>query len=604
VNEASVQVIEEANMKKSQKKLRCGDLCVSEWKAELSNIEMEEREFILTGLLEGFRITNVGNTEDLPVTETENYASCAQHHEAVTKQIEEEIENGRYVKAKDKPRMVSPLGALPKADGKVRLIHDASAPMGNSINDNYEMREKVKYDSVNDFCKQIARNWFMAKVDLQSAFRSVGIHPVDYEATGLKWRFPGNRKATFLQDRRLPFGCRASVEVFHSLSKAVKKMVSARGVQAVSCLLDDFAVAGPSFESCDRALGILIDILRRLGFSINWKKVECPSQCMQFLGVEIDSVKGTMTLPEEKRKQFCEEVHAMSQKTRISKRNLQKLCGKLNWVCQVVRVGSAFARPLYSALSALKQSQHTVRPDQCFRDAMNWWKAALRSIRPVKIWQEKREKIVMETDASLTGAGVVLRSENCVDWLYINWQLEGRGCFTGLHINYLEAVTPLLALLRLGSSVKNARISIYCDSEAACGMLNRGSSANMQVNRLFQTASLWCIATGCTFKAFHVPGSFQIYCDALSRLTDSSQLVNFCCRMFDSPSQCSRLLGHGLSAASNHFLALQVLALKSRLALTPATDTSSATHTQRGLGRRTAATCEPGTHSAARITFE
>jgi hypothetical protein len=575
-----------------------------EWESELRGIEIaeDEKEFILTGLHEGFRLTRAAETDELPDTETENYASCALQRAKVELQIQEEVVNGRYVKVKMKPKMVSPLGALPKADGRIRLIHDASVPLERSVNDWYDMKQKIKYDSVEKFCQQIGRGWYMAKVDLQSAFRSVGIHPIDLEATGLKWKFAGEKCATYMQDRRLPFGCRASVDVFHRLSTSVKKMMKVKGAEAVACLLDDFAVAGASQESCLRALNSLIDLLRRLGFSINWKKVECPTQRLQFLGVEIDTMAGTMTLPEEKRILFSEEVQRNCQKTRISKRALQKLCGKLNWVCQVVRVGRAFARPVYSALSTLKHSHNTVRPDKCLKDTLHWWKAALNKVRPVKIWPENRKSLAMETDASLKGAGVIIRmAEGCTDWLYMNWEAEAKGKFAKFHINYLEAAAPLLAILSLGRDVKNCSISIYCDSEAACGMLNRGSSANPTINRLLQTVSLWCISTECDFKAFHVPGTFQIFSDALSRCDESQHLINFCCRMFGSLHFLHFLLGHGISLASENFLALQVLALRSRLALTPATATSSAMRSQPELNRHTAATCVHGATSVNRM---
>ena len=34
-----------------------------------------------------------------------------------------------------KPELISPLGAIPKTAGGVRLIHDCSRPAGNSLND-------------------------------------------------------------------------------------------------------------------------------------------------------------------------------------------------------------------------------------------------------------------------------------------------------------------------------------------------------------------------------------------------------------------------------------------------------------------------------------
>ena len=46
--------------------------------------------------------------------------------------------------------------------------------------------------------------------------------------------------------------------------------------------------------------------IRKLGFSINWKKVVDPSQVLVFLGIEIDTVKLELRLPKDKLMQLKE----------------------------------------------------------------------------------------------------------------------------------------------------------------------------------------------------------------------------------------------------------------------------------------------------------
>ena len=47
---------------------------------------------------------------------------------------------------------------------------------------------------------------YFAKIDLANAYRSVKIHPSNYKATDLKWRFKGDKNFTYMIDERLPFG--------------------------------------------------------------------------------------------------------------------------------------------------------------------------------------------------------------------------------------------------------------------------------------------------------------------------------------------------------------------------------------------------------------
>ena len=52
----------------------------------------------------------------------------------VEAQIKEEISNGRYIVTRDKPLVISALGAIPKPDsGDLRLIHDCSRPEGLGV---------------------------------------------------------------------------------------------------------------------------------------------------------------------------------------------------------------------------------------------------------------------------------------------------------------------------------------------------------------------------------------------------------------------------------------------------------------------------------------
>ena len=53
--------------------------------------------------------------------------------------------DGHYVKTTSKPRVVSPLGAIPKDGGdEVWLIHDGSRPLGDAMND-YSTLYPIRY---------------------------------------------------------------------------------------------------------------------------------------------------------------------------------------------------------------------------------------------------------------------------------------------------------------------------------------------------------------------------------------------------------------------------------------------------------------------------
>ena len=102
---------------------------------------------------------------------------------------------------------------------------------------------------------------FMAKVDLQAAYRSVGINKEQFTLTGLKWQFEGDNSPTYLVDTKLPFGSRKSPPIFNRISQAVQRMMLRRNHKCV-VMLDDFLVSACTFSKCLDAYNTLITLLR------------------------------------------------------------------------------------------------------------------------------------------------------------------------------------------------------------------------------------------------------------------------------------------------------------------------------------------------------
>ena len=118
----------------------------------------------------------------------------------VEQTILDEIQQGNYVITAKKPTVVSALGAIPKPNSsKVRLIHDCSRPHGQAVNNFISIRS-FKFQTLDDAIKLLKPNYYMAKIDLKHAYRSVPIHPANYKATGCKWRFLWDDFDTYFYD--------------------------------------------------------------------------------------------------------------------------------------------------------------------------------------------------------------------------------------------------------------------------------------------------------------------------------------------------------------------------------------------------------------------
>ena len=212
-------------------------LSLAAWCEELGNDP--DREFILSGIENGFDII-ADNAEFAPVS-CDNHPSArpgSPLYGAATSQIIKEIECGNYIICDDVPKIVSPMGVIPKPDRDVRLIHDCSRPVGKAVNDYCNVVWHQKFARVDDAAKFMSPGCYFAKVDLRSAYRSVNLSKASQEVTGLKWVLNG--ETVYLRDSKLLFGAKLSPGIFHRLTQAVKRIMARKGYDLLVVYLDDF----------------------------------------------------------------------------------------------------------------------------------------------------------------------------------------------------------------------------------------------------------------------------------------------------------------------------------------------------------------------------
>ena len=115
-----------------------GSLDPAAWSELLPNSDFDYN-FIIEGVKNGFNIMN--NLSDLSFMHNfgepvicNNYKSALNNTVKVEKQLLSEFALGNYQLSNTPPLLVSALGDIPKRNGSVRLIHDASLPEVLGIN--------------------------------------------------------------------------------------------------------------------------------------------------------------------------------------------------------------------------------------------------------------------------------------------------------------------------------------------------------------------------------------------------------------------------------------------------------------------------------------
>ncbi len=411
------------------------------WETELKNDP--DKEFILTGIKNGFNI--VDQTDNLePVCQNNHRsATLADAKLKVENQILTELAEGNYVVVDEKPTIVSALGAIPKPDGGIRLIHDGSMPQGHAMND-YAKAEECQYQSLQDALDLVQAGFYMAKIDLKSAYRSVKIHPSNYQATGLQWTFEGDAQPTYLCDTKLPFGSRKAPAIFNRLTQAVRRMMQRKGYFIVA-YLDDFFVVGATKEECRQGFNILLALLRKLGFQISYNKVVCPTTCLIYLGISINTCEMTVALPTDKLQKLHDTLMQFSHRKRASRKQLQSLAGMLNWACQVIKGGRSFLRRILDTLafSELKQATHKVLLSNDFMLDLQWWLKYMAIFNGTMPIRDPKPIIDVQVDACNYASGIYFRG----DWQFSPFQFEYPSACSW-HINHKELLSVLFAARR------------------------------------------------------------------------------------------------------------------------------------------------------------
>ena len=236
-------------------------------------------ENLLCDMCNSFNIIN-SSVDSNTYVETNNYKSATncQARLYVEQQILDGLTHDCYRIAATRPHIVSALGALAKNPKKTKfhLIHDASRPEGQSLNDP-ATNDPFKYKMIQDVVNRVWPGYWLEEVDLSNAYRVVGIHPSNYSATGIKWQFSGDAKVTYMYDKRLCLCGRRSPAIFNKLFNAIYSIVCARGFDNLVNYCDDWLVISRTMEECHKTVLELIHVLRKLGFQINYGKVEGPA---------------------------------------------------------------------------------------------------------------------------------------------------------------------------------------------------------------------------------------------------------------------------------------------------------------------------------------
>ena len=421
---------------------------------------------------------------------------------------------------------VSPIGLVPKKhSNKFRTIFHLSFPKSGTSSINHFIEKddfSLQYITIDNAIAAIhgfGSDCFMAKTDIESAFRLFPIHPDDWELLGMFWN------GFYYFDKVLPFGLRSAPFIFNQLSDAIEWiLLNNCSISFVCHILDDFLIIEPYAPSvpfdlpCQTSLSSMILTFKNLNVPISAAKTEGPCKVIQFMGIVLDSHKMEARLPEDKVERIKTALHAFQSKRTTTLQELQSLIGTLNFACKVIPPGRPFLQRMIGLTRGVKKPHHHIKLTTGFYKDIEMWSMFIEQWNGVGLFMSSKwdtsETLSLFTDASGSiGYGGFFQNS----WFQGKWLPHQSLGQPGMSILWQELFAINIACHLWGPHWTSKRIKFYCDNLGVVEVINSRKSKIPRVMDLVRDLTLCTLRHNFFFRAVNVPGKNNNIADSLSR---------------------------------------------------------------------------------------
>ena len=497
-----------------------------------TNYDMKETEFLIDGFKNGFSIGYAGN-KDVKITSPNLKFREVGNPTILWNKVMKEVKEKRYAGPFESipfdNYIQSPIGLVPKDGGKdTRLIFHLSYPRGRGLSVNASTPAemcKVAYPDFNEaiqLCIKAGKKCKMAKSDMKSAFRNLGIKKEHWRYLIMKAVNPKDGKTYYFVDKCLPFGASISCSHFQRFSNAVKHIVVHRTRNNLVNYMDDFFFVALRKLLYNEQVKEFLLVCQIIQFPVALEKTYWATELLVFLGLLIDTVNQCVLIPIEKVEKATNLIESVLSKksSKLTLNQLQKICGFLNFLGRCIIPGRAFTRRLYSYTANDKlKPHHHIRINAEMRADLNMWLTFLKHpsvyCRPFLDFSEflMADEIDMYSNASGTiGMGAICGTS----WMFQKWNCD----FIQKRkpsIEYLELFAVTAAVLAWIHRFQNKRIILFCDNRSVVDMINLTSTSCRNCMVLLRIIVLKGLVQNVRIFARHVEGKKNIFADSLSR---------------------------------------------------------------------------------------
>jgi hypothetical protein len=403
---------------------------------------------------------------------------------------------------------------------KFRMIQNLSwgKLFGSSVNDGIpsELTECV-FVSVYDVIKDVIAEGpgcTMWKSDISEAFKLIPIHPEDIPLLGFEIE-----KEIYLETR-LVFGIGSGPSIFSRVALSLRKVFQkAAHCPLLKNMLDDFFLVERGETSVAQHLFLtsFLAFMKALGVPIELKKTEGPSHILCILGLEINTKKGTISVPQTRMTALLALLPTWRNKDVASKQELQSIIGVLSWCAFGIRHGRTFLRRLINAMKQLPHQKATWHLSADAKADLEWWiqyaplyngVSIIIDDTPLSAWDLS---LTFFSDASGKASAAAWEDE----WFSYEYTEEDNSLLP--FICHKELFSIVMLCLTWGPRLSGKTILVHCDNASSVADITSGRSSDPIMMKLLREL-FYCYAQfSFQLKATHIAGHLNTLADALSR---------------------------------------------------------------------------------------
>ena len=227
------------------------------------------------------------------------------------------------------------------------------------------------------------------------------------------------------------------------------------------------------------------------------KKLVPPSTQVVCLGILVDMVDFSVSIPEEKLQLLKDICKKWSSKRACTRRELQSLLGSLLYVAKCIKYARFFLNRMLQLLRDNGHSKCIVITEEFKRD-LKWFNSFLPVFNGVSFFNYTPSKLI-HLDACPSGLGAIFDNQVYALPLPASWRNQ--------NIAYTELINVMVALKVWHREWAGLRVLIKCDNQSVVSVLTTGRTRDRVMAKFVRNIYLWLSAFNIDIKVVHVPGN-------------------------------------------------------------------------------------------------